>query len=86
MKYRKKPVVIEAEQLTKESCEDICDWVGDYLYSVDANLKKDTFSIKIKTANGIVKAYDKDWIIKGVMGEFYPCSPAAFKLSYEAAE
>lgn len=54
MKYRKKPVVIEAMQL--------------------------------KTLEGEMMANEGDYIIKGVKGEFYPCKPDIFEMTYEAVE
>ena len=77
MKFRKKPVVIEAVQFTgtKENYAEIlrfCPHAG-ILPSC----------LLIKTLEGTHKANVNDWIIKGVKGEFYPCKPDIFELTYE---
>jgi len=82
MKYRKKPVVIEARQLTKESFFDILEWLGKDKYSFWTT---DTPSyISINTLEGVMRASLNDFIIKGVQGEFYPCKPDIFEQTYEA--
>lgn len=79
--YRKKPVVIEARQLTTDSMWDIWDWIGDSAHEWDwDNVDK---YITIKTLEGKVIAREFDWIIKGVKGEFYPCKPDIFEATYE---
>ena len=98
-KFRKKPVVIEAIQLTPELCLHI--WkagmnvksseliFGRFSPSGSWNIKTGTFSdgwVTIDTLEGSMRADIGDWIIKGVMGEFYPCKPAIFEATYEAVE
>ena len=82
MKYRKKPVVIEAMQFTEENknrcfnfitCNHCADW--------DENDKP---TIQIQTLEGVMTARLGDWIIRGVGGEFYPCKPDIFEQTYEA--
>jgi hypothetical protein len=86
MKFRKKPVVIEAVKLTRR-CADVCvDFIGKENVS-DYNLgefEEDSCYINIRTLEGIMSASEGDWIIKGVKGEFYPCKPDIFKATYEA--
>jgi hypothetical protein len=79
MKYRKKPVVIEAVQ-----------WNGDLKDFVNfpisgAYVNPDNVMI-IKTLEGIMNADIGDWIIKGIKGEFYPCKPDIFEATYEKVE
>ena len=79
--YRKKPVVIEAEQfttpqnLTPDSMfmefPVVCDDKGPHLI--------------IPTLEGNHRADPGDWIITGVKGEKYPCKPEIFEMTYEAA-
>ena len=78
MKYRKKPVVIEAIQWNGENTMEILKWVGDKAYFHD--------SIYIKTLEGDHKATIGDYIIKGIKGEFYPCKPDIFEATYEKVE
>lgn len=47
----------------------------------EATVAKD--GLTIKTLEGPMKADIGDYIIKGVKGEFYPCKPDIFKLTYE---
>jgi hypothetical protein len=83
MKFRKKPVVIEAIQYTKESCRAICQWTGtEHFDNNDCGMA----SLFIDTLEGQMEAQPGDWIIKGVKGEFYPCKPDIFALTYEPAE
>ena len=79
-KYRKKPVVIEAEQYLgdDESVARIRQFVGKEL---DGN-GRDLF---IETLEGTHTASPGDWIIKGIKGEFYPCKPDIFLSTYEKA-
>ena len=92
MKYRKKPVVVEAVQWNGLNLEEIKEFVGDSLiYNIsDAAWKvgKDapTVHIKIKTLEGIMIAKAGDYIIRGVNGEIYPCKADIFEKTYEVAE
>ena len=89
MKYRKKPVVVEAVQWNGLNLEEIKEFVGDSLiYNIsDAAWKvgKDapTVHIKIKTLEGTMIAKAGDYIIRGVNGEIYPCKAEVFWRSYE---
>lgn len=84
MKYRKKPVVIEAWQFTKDTKNQVfnnitCNKVADF----DKNGNE---VIKIQTLEGVMIANLGDYIIKGVKGEFYPCKPDIFEATYEAVD
>lgn len=81
LKFRKKPVVIEAMQFDGTALADIAiaTWVGEFYVSSDVG------GPKIKTLEGDHYVSDGDWIIKGVKGEFYPCKPDIFELTYESA-
>ena len=83
MKFRKKPVVIEAMQYTMDSCHAIHEWaaLGDHVTSEACRL-----GIVIPTLEGDMKAELGDWIIRGVAGEFYPCKPDIFAQTYEPVE
>jgi len=102
MKYRKKPVIIDAIQWTGNNTFQ----VRSFLDGQEPNLKSATASdhwekycdyvmlhgITIMTLedgkDGRAKhvASVGDWIIKGVAGEFYPCKPDIFEKTYEIAE
>lgn len=81
MKYRKKPVVVEAVQWNG-NIQTIIDFVGSKaVFYGDGN----PCGVVISTLEGDVEASFGDWIIKGVEGEFYPCKPSIFEATYEAA-
>lgn len=85
MKFRKKPVVIEAFQFTKETINEAAAFCnGD----IDApvNEFEPKSSIIIHTREGNMRASEGDWIIRGVQGEYYPCKPDIFAATYEPAE
>lgn len=77
--YRKKPVVIDAVQYTGANFNDIEKFVGG-----DAEFRMG--ELVVATLEGPLHASPGDWIIKGVMGEFYPCKPDIFALTYEAVD
>jgi hypothetical protein len=81
MKYRKKPVVIEAIQWTGENLKQIMDFMQWRNAAHDA-----TTGLVIHTLEGNHSALVGDYIIQGVKGEFYPCKPDIFDMTYEAAE
>ena len=85
MKYRKKPVVIEAIKCVFENWNDICDFISvpNTLYVPEGEKTKEYPKLKIKTLEGIMTVNYGDWIIKGVKGEYYPCKPDIFKMTYE---
>lgn len=78
-KYRKKPVVIEAVQFIggKVSANEILKFCKQAVW----HFNHDT--ITVSTLEGTMTANPKDWIIKGVKGEFYPCKPDIFEATYE---
>lgn len=98
MRFRKKPIVIEAEQLKKFTGEHIlkcmifmgtakplrpCDHERFDDY---VEIVKKEGGLKIKTLEGEMIASEGDYIIKGVNGEFYPCKPDIFEKTYEIVE
>ncbi len=87
--YRKKPVVIEAEQLPLVRDADIdhqaniMGWMNDGGFVAKEDIVIDELGWKIVTLEGTMQADWGDWIIKGVQGEFYPCKPDIFDKTYE---
>ena len=80
-KFRKKPVVIEAIQLTKENVMEVLSFCNSFGNIVASN--EDEMGISILTLEGTMTANTGDYIIKGVKGEFYPCKPDIFEQTYE---
>jgi len=96
MKYRKKPVIIEAVQLKWTTWGELCDFLGDIIseenprrntseYSDTCGEEGPYIELTIPTLEGDHTAKHGDWIIKGVKGEFYPCKPDIFAATYEPA-
>jgi hypothetical protein len=79
MKFRKKPVVIEARKLTASERWSIIEWVG-------GNAAHNDKGVLIPTLEGVHQASFGDWIIKGIQGEFYPCKPDIFEATYEPVD
>lgn len=82
--FRKKPVIIESFQYTGVNTELIINWCGgdaEYLTETGELIIFTLEDGKKKTAKHIASV--NDWIIKGIKGEFYPCKPDIFKMTYE---
>lgn len=91
-KYVKKPVQIEAIQLTKDNIIEVFDFLDGANYKETKSAEElEDFSkamleqgyIEIETLEGMMKASFGDYIIKGIKGEFYPCKPDIFIATYE---
>ncbi len=80
MKYRKKPIVIEA---FRPGIDKMPDWfINQPGFELWASFDKAV----IRTLEGDMKISKGDWVIKGIQGEFYPCKPDIFEKSYELVE
>ena len=79
MKFRKKPVVIEAIQFKGPNFTELEEFVGG-----DAEFRNG--ELVIATLEDAMRASPDDWIIKGVKGEFYPCKPDIFNLTYDKVD
>ena len=88
MKYRKKPVVIEAYEFhnrvgTDKRPEWLIDAVKSGVVQFHQRSGANSF-LTIQTLEGEHRASLGDWIIQGVKGELYPCKPDIFAATYEA--
>ena len=84
MRYRKKPVEVEAIQLKANNAGEVltfCNENGNIVAS-----SEDCGAISIKTLEGTMLASIGDYVIKGVKGEFYPCKPDIFEATYDRVE
>lgn len=83
MKFRKKPVVIDAVQWdgSRTSWNYIMELGGHGMEWKPGALGTNTFYIK--TLEGDMLVGEGDWIIKGVKGEIYSCKPDIFRITYE---
>lgn len=83
--YRKKPVVIEAMELTRSFFDVVVNFIGkeNLGESGSGEFAEDTCYLDIKTLEGTMTANEGDFIIKGVKGEFYPCKADIFAATYD---
>lgn len=87
MKYRKKPIVVEAIIFEDDSVETITKLQELGLDPVRVDYRSyaahGSYWLNIETLEGTMRADVGDHIIKGVDGEFYPCKPDIFEKTYE---
>ena len=92
MKYKKKPVIIEAIQWNGSNLEDIQKFVGKPLNwfindtAWQFGMGIPVVEMSIETLEGEMIVSQNDFVIKGVNGEFYPCKPDIFDKTYELVE
>ena len=99
MKYRKKPVVIEAFQMTKGRRQDNSEWPNWLNKAWNMNFSEEgavssveypnsdgTDRLIIHTLEGDHEVGWDDYIIQGVQGELYPCKPDIFEATYDQVE
>lgn len=97
MKFRKKPVVIEAVQLSARLFQGNPIVAAETMMAAENTLQAFGAPLKewkwlggakpglvIPTLEGDHLAEPGDWIIRGVKGEYYPCKPDIFEATYEA--
>lgn len=84
MKFRKKPVVIEAFQYQGDKFE-LISWMLEVNVHAPKSLNHsiEKGEVYIPTLEGEMTASKGDFIICGVKGEFYPCKPEIFEATYE---
>ena len=92
MKYKKRPIEIEAFQMTAERMWDNHDWpewLGE-AWNKDTkelgSLSRAQGSLIIHTLEGPMNVSVDDWIIQGIQGELYPCKPDIFADTYESVD
>lgn len=93
MKFRKKPVVIEAFHLTEETRKSNSNW-PDWMHKAWQKEVTEEGCVSagngsrllIHTKVGVMQASVGDYIIQGVSGELYPCKPDIFEKTYEPVE
>lgn len=96
-KFRKKPVIIEAFQMTEVRRIDNSEWPVwlHQAWQLERETKGSVYPTEEGTGSGTVSigtlegqhlvSFD-DWIIRGVKDELYPCKPDVFDLTYEPVE
>jgi len=99
LKFKKKPVEVEAFQMTEARRQDNSEW-PEWLHRAwnkeqgepgavfprHAPFSDGTDELVIHTTEGIHLVSWNDWIIQGIKGELYPCKPDVFAATYEAVK
>ena len=98
-RFQKKPVVIEAFQVTRGRRADNSEWPNwlheawhrgpgevNALWASMYPKSDGTDTLVIGTPEGSLSVSWDDWIIKGVQGELYPCKPDIFSATYKPAD
>ena len=84
MKYKTKPVEIEAIQFNKVSDASVmCNAWPEFKKFAKWTRSPEMFNLSITTPEGIMTANQYDWIIKGTESEFYPVKRTVFEKKYE---
>ena len=88
MRYRKKPVVIDAVLLVDDNAGQIVEWItsqgGRAVMRGGPKGGSLKATVIINTLEGQHRADVGDYVIRGVAGEFYPCKPDIFRATYDA--
>ncbi len=92
MKFRKKPVVIDAVRIQKQMVEIAPPWLHNAVVDGRVEVRgmsaftRDVPSVTIHTLEGAMRGEQGDWIIRGVKGELYPCRDDIFQQTYEQVQ
>lgn len=86
MKFRKKPIVIEAIRNDGKLSPGLEPLVSFLRPSDAGNVYVASENVVIETLEGKMIADPGDWIIRGIAGELYPCKPDIFEATYEPVE
>ena len=92
MKYRKKPVIIDAIQWNGDNLSEVICFTDGSIGN-NRQIQKTSWKeyrelvknegFKVYTLEGIMNVNIGDFVIRGVKGELYPCKPDIFELTYE---
>ena len=81
-RFRKKPVVIEAVQFVEANRNE---WLALLEAHLVEHLGNGLYAY-IETLEGQMTVREGDWIIRGIVGELYPCKDDIFRQTYEAVD
>jgi hypothetical protein len=79
-KYRKRPVEVEAMQLTEANAAEVAEWCGGELMVKDGH-----WAVFVPTMHGEIPAQEGDYVIRGVV-DFYPMPADQFAVSFDTAD
>ena len=80
--YRKKPIEVEAVQISKNGLKEILEWGDGHIEALSNDDEDDVF-LNVITDSGRHFAYVGDFIVKGIDGTFYAVPYQTFKELYE---
>lgn len=89
LKFRKKPIEVWAMQFRTNNedgspnMDAIVNWINQGKSKEELHAWHNGTNIFIDTLEGSMTAEVGDWVIRGVKGEFYPCKPDIFNMTYE---
>jgi hypothetical protein len=89
MRYRKKPIEIDAMPLPPVWAIEARIELERWLKSLGADMSKFRYvagDMTIETLEGKMIARPGDYIIRGIQGEYYPCKPNIFEKTYERVD
>lgn len=91
-RYMKRPVVVEAIQWTGDNLREVIEFTGRHESAKDWSWEQFESVVRgeglriftLEDGGDVAKHFASvgDWIIKGVKGEFYPCKPDIFEMTY----
>ena len=90
MKFRKKPVVVDAVQYAGNGNMNPRGGPPEWIWNaLEKGILKPTYGadpLRIQTPEGDLVVSPGDWIIRGIKGELYPCKPDIFAATYDPVE
>lgn len=88
MKFRKKPIVVEAVQFTGSGpLPPGVTMHTEYGIPTFDEFDSSTATYPVvRTLEGIMRVAKGDWVVRGIKGEFYPVKPDIFEATYEPAD
>lgn len=86
VRFRKRPVTIEAMRFTGHNATFIEAWFIGHNSLRFFGTRDGRTIIRIETLEGVMEAQAGDWIIRGIKGEFYPCKNEIFSETYDPEE
>lgn len=86
MKYRKRPVAVEVVQFNGTNYDEVIKFTDGKAKQTYPEMNDWFIFFIIKTLEGSMEIKEGDYIIKGILGEFYPCKPDVFELTYDKVE
>ena len=82
MRYRKKPVEVEAVRFFNGAIHPMYGWVKN-AFDSDILFWDMRMNLVVRTLEGDMVVSEGDYIIRGIQGELYPCKPDIFEQTYE---